>query len=88
MQKKATSRRYGPPVLRKLLYLAAMTLKRYVPRFERYYLRKLAEGKPARLVLNNISNKLLRIICAVLRSGHQPYYETHRSVTPNLLQTS
>ena len=87
VQRKATSRRYGPPVLRKLLYLAALTLKRYVPRSSgRYYLRKLAEGKPPRLVLMGISNKLLRIICAVLRD-RQPYYETHRSINPNLLQT-
>jgi len=85
VQKKATSRRYGPPILRKLLYLAALTLKKYVPRFEHYYLRKRAEGKPPKLILNNVANKLVRIICAVLRD-RQPYYETHRSVNPNLLQ--
>jgi len=85
VQKQATSRRYGPPVLRKLLYLAALTLKKYVPRFEHYYLRKRAEGKPPKLILNNMANKLVRIICAVLRD-RQPYYETHRSVNPNLLQ--
>ena len=85
MKRRAKSRPYGPPVLRKRLYLAALTVKHRTGRFERYYLRKRAEGNPARLVLNNIANKLVRIICAVLREG-EPYYDTHRSVNPALLQ--
>ena len=88
VQKKATSRRYGPPVLLGATLPGGDDAEAIRSALRRHYLRKRAEGKPARLVLNNISNKLLRIICAVLRSGRQPYYETHRSVNPNLLQTS
>ena len=87
MKRRARSRPYGPPVLRKLLYLAALTVKHRTGRFEHYYLRKRAEGKPARLVLNNIANKLVRIVCAVLRDG-RPYYDTHRSINPALLQNA
>ena len=87
VKRRAKSRPYGPPVLRKLLYLAALTVKHRTGRFERYYLQKRAEGKPARLVLNNIANKLLRIICAVLREG-KPYYERHRSINPALLKNA
>ena len=87
VKRRATSRPYGPLVMRKLLYLAALTVKHRTGRFERYYLRKRAEGKPARLVLNNIANKLLRIICAVLRDG-KPYYEAHRSINPALLKNT
>ena len=87
VKRRARSRPYGPPVLRKLLYLAALTVKHRTGRFEHYYLRKRAEGKPARLVLNNMANKLVRIICAVLRDG-RPYYDTHRSINPALLQNA
>ena len=87
VKRRATSRPYGPPVMRKLLYLAALTVKHRTSRFERYYLRKRAEGKPARLVLNNISNKLVRIICAVLRE-RKPYHERHRSINPALLKNA
>lgn len=87
VKRRAKSRAYGPPVMRKLLYLAALTVKHRTGRFERYYVRKRAEGKPARLVLNNISNKLLRIVCAVLREG-KPYYDTHRSINPALLRNA
>ena len=87
VKRRAESRSYGPPMLRKLLYLAALTVKHRTRRFEQYYLRKRAEGKPARLVLNNIANKLVRIICAVLRD-RQPYYERHRSINPALLQST
>jgi transposase len=83
----ARSRRYGPPVLRKLLYLAALTNRRHTPRFRHYYERKRAEGKAARLALNNVSNKLLRVICAVLREG-VPYHENHRSPNPTLTLTA
>ena len=34
-----------------------------------YYQRKKAEGKSGRLVLNNVGNKLLRVMAAVLRDG-------------------
>lgn len=78
VMRPSKSRRYGPRMVRKLLYLAAMNLKQHSPSHGRYYARKVAEGKSARLVLNNLSNKLLRIICAVLRDGH-PYQKKHVS---------
>ena len=43
VKRRAKSRSYGPPVLRKLLYLASLTVKHRTGRFERYYLRKRAE---------------------------------------------
>ena len=70
-------------MLRKLLYLAALNLKQHSEVHGRYYARKVAEGKPSRLVLNNLSNKLLRIICAVIRDA-RPYHEKHRSMGPKM----
>jgi len=81
---KPRSDRYGNGKARKLLHLAARSTATHKHNFRAYYLRKLAEGKPKRVALNNIANRLLRIICAVLRDG-APYCETHRSVHPALV---
>jgi transposase len=79
--RKTQSRHFGPPVPRKLLYLAACSLRTHNPMFQQYYHRKIAQGKAPRLVLNNIENRLLRIACAVLRDG-QPFIPDYRSVHP------
>lgn len=79
------SRRFGPPRMRKLLYLAAMSVSTHNPEFRRYYLRKVAEGKPKRLVLNNIANKLLKVVCALVRS-QSAYIPNYKSVQPMLLK--
>jgi transposase len=84
--KKPTSRHYGPSPMRRLIHLAAMSVRQHAPAFKRYFLRKLAEGKPKQLILNNIANKLLKIVCAVART-RTPYIPGYRSVHPQLLTT-
>jgi len=76
-----TSRHYGPPAIRKLLYLAACSVSTHRKEFRQYFLRKKAEGKPGKLVLNNIQNKLLKIACAVLQS-QKPFIPNYVSVNP------
>lgn len=71
----------GPARLRKLIYLAAMRLRQNNPDFKRYFERKVAEGKSKRLILNNISNHALKLICGVIRSG-KPYIKNYRSIRP------
>jgi transposase len=83
--KPSTSRHYGPARIRKLLYLASMSMRTHHPMFRKYYHRKIAEGKPSKVVLNNIANKLLKIMCAVVRSN-TPFLEGFRSVHPALLR--
>lgn len=78
---RTQSRRYGPATPRKLLYLAACSLRQHHPVFAEYYLRKTAQGKAPRLVLNNIENRLLRIACAVLRD-QRPFIPGYRSLAP------
>lgn len=58
----ARSRGYGPQMLRKLLHLAARSVCTHRQQYRQYYLRKQAEGKSKKLVLNTVSNKLLRDI--------------------------
>lgn len=83
--KTPTSRHFGPPAARKLLYLAACSVRTHREQFRAYFLRKTAQGKPARLVLNNIANRLVKIICAVLRS-QKPFIPNYRSVQPLLVK--
>jgi transposase len=63
--KKSTSRHYGPSAVRRLLYLAAMSVRQHSPEDKRYFLRKRAEGKPKQLIINNIANKLVKAVCAI-----------------------
>lgn len=84
---KPRSRRHGPSAPRKLLYLAALSVRQHHAEFTQYFLRKVAEGKPPRLVLNNIENKLVRLMCGVLRS-QTPYVSNYRSLHPAVFQTA
>jgi transposase len=80
-----TSRHYGPPVLRKLLYLGACSVRTHKKQFQQYFFRKVAEGKHKKIVLNNIENKILKIACAVVRS-QKPYIPNYVSVNPLIFQ--
>lgn len=84
VRKRPRSRRYGPATARKLLHLAARSLRTHDRQARQYFLEKIAEGKPKSLVLNNIANRLLKQLCAMLRHRTN-YIEGHRSVNPRLL---
>lgn len=84
VRKRTRSRRYGPPTARKLLHLAARSLRTHDQDTRHYFLRKTAEGKPKSLVLNNIANQLLKRLCAMLRT-QTPYIRGYRSLDPRLL---
>jgi transposase len=81
VHRRAQSSGFGPPRIRKLLYLASMSLRNHRQEYQQYYQRKHAEGKSGRLILNNIANKLLRTLCAMLNS-HRPYISGYRSINP------
>jgi transposase len=80
-----TSRHYGPPALRKLLFLAALSLRTHNPQFRTYFLRKTLEGKAKKIIINNIANRLLKIMVAVIRSKTE-FIPNYRSVNPGLLK--
>jgi len=84
-KKTPTSRGYGPSMIRKLLHLAARSVRTHTDRFRAYFHRKRAEGKPKLLVFNNIANKLLRILCGMIKNK-QPYIEDYQSIHPKRLQ--
>lgn len=74
---RTTSRHFGPAPMRKLLHLGARSVCTHNTEFRSYYERKVAAGKPKRLVLNNVANKLLKVMCAVMES-QTPYDPNYR----------
>ncbi|MGE5796460.1 MAG: IS110 family transposase [Ignavibacteria bacterium] len=87
LHKLPRSKKCGPAKLRKLLYLAALSVRTHNQFFKKYFLRKEAEGKNKRLILNNIENKLLKIIFAVINSGIA-YTNNYKSINPAQLKSA
>lgn len=56
---------YGNSEMRRLMHQIARSVATHKPHYRAYYEKKLAEGKPERLVINNIINKLIRLYCAM-----------------------
>lgn len=55
--------------MKKLLHTCALSAVTYCPEFKEYYVRKVAEGKSRMLVLNNVKNKLIIRIAAVVKNN-------------------
>ena len=87
LNKKPRSKRCGPQKLRKLLYLASLSVRTHNLAFKKYFLRRVQEGKPSRIILNNIANKILKITCAVINSKTS-FINNYQSVNPLLLKTA
>ena len=58
--------------MKKLLHTAALCAVTHYPEFKQYYERKIKEGKPKMLILNNVRNKIVLRIAAVIKNN-QPY---------------
>lgn len=82
--RKPRSSGYGPHRLRKLLHLAAMSVRNHNPKYNNYFVLKQAQGKIDHLIINNIANKLLRIVCAISKNGSM-YMKNYTSVHPKFL---
>ena len=61
-----------------LLHLAALSAVRWCKPLKGYYARKLAEGKPKMLALNNVRNKLVHLLfaCALNQRKYDENYAT------------
>lgn len=85
VRKKTASSGIGPGKIRKLLFLASMTARMHNKQMREYFERRTAEGKNKRLVLNNIGNKLLKLIISIIRN-RKPYIANFSSVNPLFLK--
>lgn len=87
LNKKPRSKGCGPGKLRKLLYLASLSVRAHNLEFKKYFLRKSQEGKPNRIILNNIANKILKITCAVINSENA-FINNYKSINPMLFKSA
>ena len=85
-RRSSTSRHYGPPGLRRILNTASTCVRTHNPQFREYFERKRAEGKKEKVIFNNISNKLIKIMMGVLRTRTE-YVPEYKSVRPFHQQT-
>lgn len=67
---------YADKSLKSILHLAAMSAIRLENDLKEYYLRKVAEGKNKMLVLNNVRNKIIHRVFAVIKQ-QKPYQKNY-----------
>ncbi len=81
LRKPARISHLGPTRLRKLLHLCARSACVHKDPYKSYYQRKLKNGKPKKLAINNVANKLLRVACALIESN-KPFIENYQPSHP------
>jgi transposase len=57
--------------LKSLLYMGAKAAAKHNKEYRLYYQKKQMEGKPHYLIMNNISNKLLRVMYSIVKSREE-----------------
>lgn len=68
----------GNPLVRKKLYMCSLQASRYNKSCVALYQRLLAKGKPKKLALIAVANKLLKIVFAIAKSG-LPYDREYKT---------
>lgn len=71
--------------LKALLYMGAKSAVKHNKEYRLYYQRKQMEGKPHYLIMNNVSNKMLRTIYAVVKN-RIPYSQEFICLDPRELE--
>ncbi len=72
---------FGDRKLKALLYMGAKSAVKYNKEYRFYYEKKKLEGKPHFLIMNNISNKILRTIFSVIKNK-TPYDPNYICLDP------
>lgn len=75
IKKKSKVHHMANKTLKKQLHLCALAAIRYDIDLKIYYNRKVEEGKSKMLVINNVRNKLVHRVCAVIKK-QKPYVKT------------
>lgn len=65
----ARSSRHGMSEVRKVLMLDARSAAAHDEKLQAYNEKKLAEGKPSKLITNNVINKLIRVVSTMWNEG-------------------
>ena len=72
IQKRSRVHHMANKMMKKQLHMCALAAVRHDPELKAYYERKAEEGKNKMLVLNNVRNKLVLRVCAVVKR-QRPY---------------
>jgi len=78
---KSKTSPFADKKLKSLLYMGAKSAVKYNKEYRLYYLKKQLEGKPHFVIMNNVSNKLLRTIYSVVKNKI-PYSQDHICLDP------
>ncbi len=81
MVKKAKTSPFADRKLKALLYMGAKSAVKHNKEYRLYYQKKKQEGKPHFLIMNNVSNKMLRTIYSVVKTKI-PYTSDHICLDP------
>lgn len=87
VRRRTRSTQHGPETIRKLLHLGARSICTHKQPYVDYFKRKLAVGKPKKLIYNNVSNQMVGLLVAMFKSG-ETYVPGHRSLHPAHLTKS
>jgi len=78
---KSKTSPFADKELKTLLYMGAKAAVKHNKEYKLYYQKKELEGKPYFLIMNNVSNKLLRTVYSVVRNK-RPYDRDHVCLDP------
>ena len=78
---KSKISRFGDKKLKSLLYMGAKSALKHNKEYQLYYQKKKSEGKPHYLIMNNISNKMLRTVYSIVQNKI-PYSQDHICLDP------
>jgi transposase len=78
---KSRTSPFADKKLKSLLYMGARAAVKHNKEYKLYYQKKELEGKPYFLIMNNVSNKLLRTVYSVVRNK-TPYVRDHVCLDP------
>ena len=78
---KSKTSPFADKKLKSLLYMGAKSAVKHNKEYQLYYQKKKLEGKPHYLIMNNVSNKMLRTIYSVIKNT-TPYSQDHICLDP------
>jgi len=81
MVKKSKVSQMSDKSLKTLLFMCAKSAIKYNKEYKLYFEKKKLEGKQYFLIMNNVSNKLLRTIYRVVETG-KPWDPNHICLDP------
>ena len=87
MKGKRKTSPFADKKLKSLLFMGARSAVKHNKEYRLYYQKKQLEGKPHYLIMNNVSNKMLRTIYSVV-INKRPYSQEYICLDPRELKNS